>query len=294
MWVANLRKLLGASVLALVVSACGGGGGGAPVASIPPAPVAPTPPPPAPTPAQGALAVPPSGVSASTDFATVGGNFQVRWNADLQSYEVTVPNFGSGKIVQTFFGPYGAAGDVIAADGTKLLTAQAYTPYSYTGRMTLSKQPVGPNAVGFESIAAYGVLTPAGGVPTTGTASFAAELDGRAGGYWVYGSASLQFDFAAGKLSGFMDPLLNGPMGAPDLPRYNFTQTVYSTGSTSFSGGFDVVGPTPSSFSGRFTGPSAQELMVSFQAPFPDYPTIEDPTKPNWGVMQGVMIGKRP
>lgn len=292
MSIANVCKALAASAAALAVAACGGSGGTG-VASIPSPPViAPTPPP---TVAQGALAVPPSGVSTSTDFATVGGNFQVRWNAALQSYEVTVPNFGSGKIVQTFFGPAGASGDVVAANGDKILKAQASTPYSYTGRITLSNLPQ-PANTGFESIAAYGVLTPAGSVPTTGSASYAAELDGRAGSgtYFLYGTASLQFDFGAGKLSGFMDPVLNNPYAAPELPRYNFTQTVYSTGSTSFSGSFDVTGPTPSSFSGRFTGPNAQELMASFRAPFIDFPTSPDPAAVNWGVLEGVMIGKRP
>jgi hypothetical protein len=230
---------------------------------------------------------------STTDFATVGGDVQIRWNADLKAYEVTVPQIGSGKIVQTFFGPFGATGDVIAANGGKLLTAQAFTPYSYTGRLELVKMPEGPNETGFTLITAYGVPTALGSVPTTGSASYTAELDGRAGGYWVYGSASLQFDFGGGKLTGHMDPLLNGPMGVPELPRYNFTQTVYSTGSTSFSGSFDVAGPTPSSFSGRFTGPAAQELMATFRAPFQDYPNVTEPPTPNWGLMEGVMIGKR-
>jgi hypothetical protein len=46
-----------------------------------------------------------------------------------------------------------------------------------------------------------------------------------------------------------------------------------------------LSGPTPSSFQGRFTGPAAQELMASFQAPFSNYG--------DWGTMTGVIIGKK-
>ena len=293
MSVANLRKALGASALALAVCACGGGGGGgASVASIPPAPV--VPPPPAPPILEGALINPPSGITSTTDFATVGSALQIRWNASAKAYEVTVPQIGSGSVVQTFFGPYGASGKLIGGDGSKLSDVFALKPYAYTGIIEFLKSPELPNTSGYYPVSAFGALTPAGAVPTAGSATYAAVLDGRAGPYWLYGSASLQFDFGAGTLSGHMDPILNGPYSAPALPRYNFTQTIYSSGSTSFSGSFDVTGPTPSSFSGRFTGPNAQELMASFQAPFLDDPILPDPSVPNWGVMEGVMIGKRP
>ena len=78
-------------------------------------------------------------------------------------------------------------------------------------------------------------------------------------------------------------------MESPPLPRYTFSQTVFSPGSTTFSGSFDFSGPTPSSFNGQFTGPNAQELMAQFTAPFRDWDAQENPTV--WGVMNGVMVG---
>jgi hypothetical protein len=142
---------------------------------------------------------------------------------------------------------------------------------------------------------AFAMPTAAGAVPTTGSASYKAEIAGSAKaqhgsevlGFEVYGDAVLKFDFAAGKLSGSMAPQLNGPWDVPGpLPTYNFINTVYSTGSTSFSGMFDIGGPTASSFQGRFTGPLAQELMAGWTAPFQSFDN-------HWGVMEGVMIGKR-
>jgi hypothetical protein len=171
-------------------------------------------------------------------------------------------------------------GKVVAADGTVIspIASVLKTPYASTSWA----------AIGSE-IFAFGIATPAGAVPTKGSASYAAEIEGvaRAPDYEfiVYGEALFQFDFGAGTLSGYMDPILNGPMGGPTLPRYSFTQTVYSPGSTTFSGSFDFSGPTPSSFHGQFTGPAAQELMASFQAPFSNYG--------DWGTMTGVMIGKK-
>jgi hypothetical protein len=211
---------------------------------------------------------------------------RIRWNAELKAYEVQLPGYPAGKIVQTSFGPFGASGDVVVADGSKISSAFARIPYSYTGMIELS------NATGLTpQYLAYGVATPTGSVPVTGSATYGATLDGIAtavsGSYSIYGNASLQFDFGAGKLSGAMDPQLNGPFDTPTVPRYTFTQTVFSSGSTTFSGSFDIRGPTPSSFRGQFTGPSAQELMASFTAPFQDFDK-------SWGVMNGVMIGKRP
>ena len=47
-----------------------------------------------------------------------------------------------------------------------------------------------------------------------------------------------------------------------------FTNTVYSTGSTTFSGKFDSTLSGANSFSGLFTGPAAQELIGNFTFPY--------------------------
>lgn len=75
---------------------------------------------------------------------------------------------------------------------------------------------------------------------------------------------------------------------AISLGTYNFRDTVYSTGSRSFSGAFAVPGSDgASSFSGNFAGPGAAELMDGWKAPF------RNPVTNNWGTMGGVFAGKK-
>ena len=105
----------------------------------------------------------------------------------------------------------------------------------------------------------------------------------------MFGSITLNFDFGAGTLSGHMDPQYAPVWDAVSLGTYAFTDTVFSKGSTSFSGSFlTPAGATgASSFQGSFNGPNAAEAMGSWAAPFydPDY---------NWhGTMSGVFGAKK-
>jgi hypothetical protein len=280
----NIRKQLLAAAGLLVLTACGGGGGGG-NNFTPPPPVSPPPPPPSAN--ANPLSAAPLGVTSTTDLTTIGSLEDVRWNAQAGAYEVQIGTV-AGKVAPTAAGPYAQGGDLVAADGSKLpYTIQALTGFDYTrlGHIASIAPLEAPTYF------AFGVATPSGSVPTTGTATYDATIDGRAGSWPVYGTAQFQFDFGAGKLSGYMDPHTNGPMESPALPRYNFTNTVFSAGSTTFSGSFDVAGPTPSSFHGQFTGPQAQELMATFTAPFLDWDANEMPN--TWGVMEGVIAGRR-
>ena len=214
-----------------------------------------------------------------------GDEVIVRWNAEAKVYQVQMPETTLAWIDQTSFSKmYGVAGgDVLQTDGAKLGYAIAIVPYSYTGRMEVGLND-GP---GPQRYIAFGVATPAGAVPTVGTATYDADLVGRAGTSWgLYGTAEFQFDFAAGTLTGFMDPQTNGAMGSPAVGRYTFSETFFAPGSTAFSGSFDKGG----SFAGVFTGPAAQELMANFSAPFMDWDSSGEPTVP--ATLEGVMIGK--
>ena len=106
---------------------------------------------------------------------------------------------------------------------------------------------------------------------------------------WIEGTAGLQFNFGAGSLSGSMtvDYYSNGGMGEGySLGQYGFVNTVYSTGSTTFSGQLsDPFGTGLGSFNGMFTGPGAQELMSSWSAPY----TLDGQTS----TMFGVWVGKK-
>jgi hypothetical protein len=89
---------------------------------------------------------------------------------------------------------------------------------------------------------------------------------------------------------GHFDPLiydLSG--GALPLGRYDFANTIYGTGGTNFSGSLShstVSGL--GSFEGLFTGPTAQELMARWQAPY------VIPYTQTQSTMFGVWVGKKP
>ena len=83
----------------------------------------------------------------------------------------------------------------------------------------------------------------------------------------VTGSIMLAFDFGAGSLSGSISPTVYNGQDNP-LGTIVFKNTIYSPGSTTFSGAFDINLPGANSFSGQFTGPTAQELIGSFALPY--------------------------
>ena len=128
----------------------------------------------------------------------------------------------------------------------------------------------GNGAGGYEAV---GLATPAGGVPVTGSATYSGQIVGRTSEYQaaladdfpVDGSIQLLFDFGLGSLSGSISPNLHQGYTLGSL---NFRDTVYSTGSTTFSGKFDTSVAGANSFSGLFTGPAAQELIGNFVFPY--------------------------
>jgi hypothetical protein len=118
---------------------------------------------------------------------------------------------------------------------------------------------------------AYGIPTASGDVPITGSANYSGEVRGLTdGGADVWGSILLGFDFGAGTLSGKMEPLWSDGWDSHAFGTYSFTNTVYSTGSTTFSGSF-IAPPGvegDSAFEGRFNGPRGAEVMGSWNAPY--------------------------
>jgi hypothetical protein len=124
--------------------------------------------------------------------------------------------------------------------------------------------------VGHEAI---GMATPAGGIPVTGSAGYVGQILGvtteyqpkYADDFDVDGSIFLTFNFGAGSLSGSIAPNMHQGY---DFAPLNFVNTVYSTGSTTFSGKFDTTATGVNSFSGLFTGPTAQELIGNFAFPY--------------------------
>ena len=296
-----------ACALILTLSGCGGGAGsgGALVSTPsppPPTPPPPPPPPPAPTPR-------PFGVTTSQQFATSGviagfadgqgrrqpvsapaDAVEFSWSESAAAYEMRVP--GASKVTlghvsaSTYEAPDGKGSKFVVSIPDK---PSSELQLSYTSYASWYLQ-TGPSSTAEAGVFAFGIPSAASEVPTTGSGTYAAQVIGDNGsGYWITGQAQLVFDFGAGSLTGHMQPKAVDGWGIEwPLGRYDFTQTVFGKGSTSFSGKFAVSGSTASSFfEGRFTGPAAAELMARWSAPF------KDPYGETWSTMQGIWIGKR-
>jgi hypothetical protein len=139
---------------------------------------------------------------------------------------------------------------------------------------------------------AFGTAAPPGSVPTTGSAVFDAIVAGFTldAGRPVGGTASLQFNFGAGTLAGNLNPSTFTLTGTQvSLGTYNFVNTVFGVGSTTFSGQLQHSGTASlGAFNGLFTGPAAQELMAKWTAPY------QNPDTSQWSEMFGVWVGKKP
>lgn len=274
------ENLIVVGALALALSACGGGDG---MAFIPAPPPVPTP---TPTPAPTASEA--FGVTSDTQFPAVGDGFQIRWNNQAQSYEISFPASGStaaqwDRLVRI------ADGNYYPSSGSFGVNLHAELPYQYTKLATVFENGWGTTVGQF----AFGVPTTAGEIPASGSASYDARVWGtgrtpdlQQGQYYdVLGTAKLNFDFAAGTLAGSMQNSVVGPYGSFSTPVYEFSQTAYSKSGGTFSGSFAVPNSSASShFQGQFTGPNAAELMAQWSAPFFD-------TARTGGAVQGTMSG---
>lgn len=259
--------------LAFALGGCGGGGGGA-VASIPPPPPAPPPVPPPPTSPVSLVLVP--GATTSQQFTVAGAShltssdapqlgtadqLQIRYDASSRTYEVQLPNS------QTWSALSGTS-EIEAKGGGVTVVRQQNYQYSSLIEWFTTTFPRGVEAIG--------VATPAGSVPVVGNATYAATIFGRSSESassrlidpLVAGSMTLNFDFAHGSLDGRANFVLDPDWNGYDLGTFAFRDTVYSTGSTSFSGRFDTILDGVNSFSGLFTGPNAEELIGNFAFPY--------------------------
>ena len=260
---------------AFALAGCGGGGG-VDVAPTPPPPPAPPPPPPPPPPAILSAAttrpqIAAIGVSRSDpDPAPRFGaseQLQVRYVQASNSYEVQLPHSQSWAAV-SHEGPAGSPwlSEIFKGDTAALLLGSEHHQYSELFMWTDNH--------GLHGYEAIGMATPAEGVPITGSASYSGQILGSSPedhtdfGVTITGSINLSFDFGAGKLTGSISPILEQTLVAYPLESVSFRDTVYSKGSTAFSGKFDTNLPGLNSFSGLFTGPNAQELIGNFALPY--------------------------
>jgi hypothetical protein len=310
----RFRKLLllgGGAMLSL--SACGGGGGGGGMSFIPSPPVAPAPAPPPPASGLTAIKVFPD-VTASTDFAAVGyerspgpsggqvadGAFSVAYDAAAGVYNMQLGSISPGRLYlapnytppsnETWLRAVLNNGSVSFGELAVFNPSNLQLPLRYTSLVGYVPSTFPDEPLGW---VAFGKATAAGGVPVSGTASYDALVRGSRIDNMgeIHGTAVLSFDFGAGKLSGHLDPLWTDPTGLgfndTALGRYDFVNTVYSSGSTSFSGQLSHTGVATGSFNGQFTGPSAEELLARWTAP------MLDPFTSKEVPLFGVLVGKR-
>ena len=320
----HVRKLL-VGVMAVSLAACGGGGGvnSTPFVPEPPAP----PPPETgssvlPPEHLGLVSSQPfaalgvgdqySGgdISARSNVTNAAaGDVQFSYDAASNTYQIALPDFRPGTLANIAYN--GTVGQVATSSFSQVTDGESSTlqpvhvflpapkagdTYTYTSfgywQGDLGTAQNGDD-LHSEGYFAYGIPTAAGDMPVTGTASYAATITGMDSGaglsYPIQGDAQLAFDFGAGSLSGWMHPQIIDSFDGffVDYGRYDFTQTVYSPGSTTFSGRFVVpnLPDADSFFDGQFTGPGAQELMARFAAPYM--------LNGQSGTISGIWLGRR-
>jgi hypothetical protein len=311
-------------LIAASVVACGGGGDGrdesagvvadAPAVAVPnPAPVAPA-------------ALPgPIGLTQLTEFPTLGFSYRYMSNSagsqlegpvapeqtetisfsyrsTDQSYGIGIPGLEPARLGPLYYqNEYGSVHGLIPSPSPnfELLlrrpsTANGghrldYTSYGEWEDPIYDANPAGRRSNNTGCFA-YGVPTQAGGVPLAGRKAYTAEVTGRTsaslGVWYVFGSASFVFDFAAGTLTGYLGLGINpGGPGHQAFGTFDFAATRFVVGETHFSGRFRLPdGSEDGHFEGRFNGPQASELMVRWVLP----------QRAESGSLFGVAVGSSP
>lgn len=299
------RLNLLAVVSALGLSACGGGAGGE-TSFIPPSP--PPPPPPAsaqvvifPSPTPGEYAsvgvwtnvgewvdeypTTPDGSARITDISTADSSQpRVRYTS-TGHYEVQLPGEAFDRLIH-----HGNVGQP-TSDNTlfELQSTPARTirifgsrneGYSYSEMMSWWRPDLDFASTADFGAVAFGLPTPTGSVPVSGSASYQGHVTGITDAKGIIGTSSdyflmpvegtvrLDFDFGSGRLGGEMHLILNEGMNTRDLGIYTFDQTVFAAGSATYSGNFATPLSGFNFFNGRFTGPSAEETIGSWAVPF--------------------------
>jgi hypothetical protein len=189
-----------------------------------------------------------------------GEQLQVRYIQSSNSYEIKVPGYD--------WEPVSRHGNIVSnAYGGMRMSISSTGQYS-----SLFSWGDG-DTYGLDAI---GMATPASGIPISGSASYSGQILGETTEIHsnvpmaIRGPIELSFDFGLGRLSGSISPVLfrYADPTANALGTISFSDTVYSAGSTSFSGKFGTDLAGLNSFSGLFTGPNAEELIGNFAFPY--------------------------
>lgn len=296
----GLSKVLLAST-ALALGACGGGGASTAYRPQPTPPPAPPPPSPQtqpvtifanPTPQDyatvgvwanaGDTSGPPYDIQFTSLTKAESSQPKIRYTSDGY-YEVQLPGDAYARLIHDPSVSNPTSANTVFAMQSQLnrsfvISGSRNRGYRYSEMAKWSRPDLDFAQTVDMGFLAFGTPTPAGGVPVAGNASFQGEVLGAtdlsAGAcdcgfpISVEGTVALNFDFGAGTLGGSMSMALSSGWGPAPVGDYNFTQTVFSAGSTTYSGRFDTNLSGDNFFLGRFTGPNAEETIGAWAVPF--------------------------
>jgi len=286
------QQVLAMSIISMLLSACGGGGGGG--GTVPTTPT--IPPPPSFTSwsavkANSTVVVPGmsqevtwtgvpttgpvTGIGTPTAVDTAASSFTETLNSSgaITKVVITSPTgsvtfdtaagatIGSLAIDPTINAAVNSAGTSIALAADPLDQGWDYQSFGVweTGRGT------GSGSAGVMSV---GAPTTGAAIPTFGTATFTGKMGGiyvdAAGNDFVAASAlTVNADFAARTLGVSSTGTVKSPDLSTTSPASNLNLTgtlTYAAGTNSFAGTVSNGGTLTGTSSGRFYGPSAQEL----------------------------------
>lgn len=268
-------------IIGLSLAACGGGGdGGAPPIQVG-APGGSAPPPTS-TPPPPTIVYPkaPSAVVGPTDFTLLdtifssskgtkipASDLSLRWLGQPATYGLKIANVGEGELRQN--SATDPAAQLVGAGGQVLMTNVDVVPPRgrYSGILNRYGDP-------FFSVA-FGVATPAAGVPTTGVRAYRN----------IAGDVGLEFkidvDFATRQVTGSIPIAWEDAWGPYPPALYALTPVTLAPGATQFTITFTVPGaPEQGQIVARFAGPNAEELMLSWKG------QVKSPYDDSW-VTQG-------
>lgn len=293
-----------AATAALALSACGGGGGTGTTFRPEPTPAPPPPPPPPPPPAAEAITIFTN--PTVQDYATVGvwantGDlstppYEVQFTGITSAesiqpkirytsggyYEVQLAGNGYGQLVHDPAIANPTSDNTVlgipAQRASFIITGSRNSGYRYSEMAKWARPDLDFAQTVDMGFLAFGTPTPGSGVPVTGSASYLGQILGTTDlsatacdcGFpiAVEGTVALNFDFGAGTLGGSMSMALSSGWGPMPVGEYNLVQTVFSPGSTTYSGRFDTNLSGDNFFLGRFTGPNAEETIGAWAVPF--------------------------
>lgn len=224
----------------------------------------------------------PSSITSPTEFALLdaiywdlqGGripasDISLRWLGQPATYGLKIAGVGEGELRQNSAAD--PALQLVGAGGQVLMTALDVTQTRgrYTGLLFRWGDP--------SIAAAFGVPTLPQGVPTTGMKAYRPVPQGY--------DIKLDVDFATRQITGTISLAWNDAWGPYPPIRYTLTPTTFSAGETSFSIPFEVPGaPQKGLVVGRFTGPNAEEVMVSWRG------QVQSPYENSWQTQGGVTV----